>query len=461
MTSNDDVKLLSLIAAQRDEAAFSEIYARYKRPAYSLALSILGDAKVAEEAVQEGMVRIWSSAKTFRMDVGIGPPNPKAWILKIIARESSRVLLRRKKRSKEISQQIDVADTRSDDPTESTELAQALRQSLLELTEDERQMIALHYGGGLSQTEISETLAISQQSISHRIQRTLKKLRGSLASAGFSATVLVMNDALESVLSSGHSPSPDLHARIVERLNTRSSFKTKGQPIPKSSLPLKAAAAAVLVCAAAAWSVWRAATSQTVAPTPMTPPMATKSITPPSPAPEIANQSIQPLADWHRRWTFENGAPKDLFVISGNWNWNKQAASMDIPDEIQILPTYVLPSQPLIFTAKGTVIDLTKPATDGVTILDKEAKIAQANNSFKKLQHFKNREIVHKIYIYHRRIVATSDDDPVMVSEYSMDLEGGSITFLFMNFSIRELSVAPLTESEVPDVVKNPELTKK
>ena len=56
------------------------------------------------------------------------------------------------------------------------------------------------------------------------------------------------------------------------------------------------------------------------------------------------------LADWHRRWTFENGIPKDLWKAKGEWTWNRADKSMDIPIEVRIFPIYVLPDYPLLFT---------------------------------------------------------------------------------------------------------------
>src|SRR5262249_55791779 len=159
--TRDDAGLLRLIATQRDSDAFSELFSRYKRPGYSLAFSILGDSKAAEEVVQEAMIRVWSSAGKFRHDNAEGPSNPRGWIMKIVARESSRALQQRKRRSKEIRQNIDLPSPVPDDEVTSKELVQALRGKVAELPEEDRQLIALHFAGGLSQTEISESLSVS------------------------------------------------------------------------------------------------------------------------------------------------------------------------------------------------------------------------------------------------------------------------------------------------------------
>src|SRR5438045_2225794 len=82
----DDSALLHAIAQQRDRAAFSELYQRYEQPAHSLALHLTGNAPLAEDSLQNAMLRVWTSAGTYRVG------NARAWILRIVARESLRTM---------------------------------------------------------------------------------------------------------------------------------------------------------------------------------------------------------------------------------------------------------------------------------------------------------------------------------------------------------------------------------
>src|SRR5690348_2224710 len=91
----DDASLLRLVATQRDEAAYSQLFARYERPVYSLAYMIVGNTKIAEEVVQEGMLKVWTGAGTFRVEEEGANTCVKSWIMKIIARESYLALRRR------------------------------------------------------------------------------------------------------------------------------------------------------------------------------------------------------------------------------------------------------------------------------------------------------------------------------------------------------------------------------
>src|SRR6266496_3908139 len=59
---------------QGDRQAFEDLYSRYARPVFGLALRRLGDHGRAEDAVQETFASIWRSAKSYRRDRGPGAP---------------------------------------------------------------------------------------------------------------------------------------------------------------------------------------------------------------------------------------------------------------------------------------------------------------------------------------------------------------------------------------------------
>src|SRR5205809_7739461 len=61
-------------AADGDQSAFEQLYQRYARPVFGLALRRLGDRGRAEDAVQETFVSIWRSAGTYKPERGPGAP---------------------------------------------------------------------------------------------------------------------------------------------------------------------------------------------------------------------------------------------------------------------------------------------------------------------------------------------------------------------------------------------------
>src|SRR6266566_3277055 len=61
-------------AATGDRSAFEDLYRRYARPVFGLALRRLGDRGRAEDAVQETFASIWRSASSYKPERGPGAP---------------------------------------------------------------------------------------------------------------------------------------------------------------------------------------------------------------------------------------------------------------------------------------------------------------------------------------------------------------------------------------------------
>src|SRR5947207_4874477 len=71
MTSDGD---LIQRAATGDRLAFEDLYHRYARPVFGLALRRLGDRGRAEDAVQETFASIWRAAGSYKPERGPGAP---------------------------------------------------------------------------------------------------------------------------------------------------------------------------------------------------------------------------------------------------------------------------------------------------------------------------------------------------------------------------------------------------
>src|SRR3712207_5791860 len=73
VTSDDE---LIQRAATGDRSAFEDLYRRYARPVFALALRRLGDRGRAEDAVQDAFASLWRSASTYSTSRGSGA----AWL---------------------------------------------------------------------------------------------------------------------------------------------------------------------------------------------------------------------------------------------------------------------------------------------------------------------------------------------------------------------------------------------
>lgn len=174
-----DVRLLARIA-QHDVAAFEQIYDRYSRPVYSLALRLLGDPHTAQEVTQEIFLSIWRGASDF--DPGRG--SARSWLLSLAHHKSVDAL--RRMRRRETASFLNAAnpsalDTITDETIHSLE-SEAVRQALLALSSEQREAIVLAYYGGYTQQEIATRLEIPLGTVKTRTRDGMFRLRTLLGS---------------------------------------------------------------------------------------------------------------------------------------------------------------------------------------------------------------------------------------------------------------------------------------
>jgi len=158
-------------AGSGDRSAFEQLYRRYARSVYGLALRRLGDRGRAEDAVQETFVSIWRSAKTYRPERGPGAP----WLY-AVARNA---IVDRHRLAVEPA--VEAPDEPSDEagPPERAEQAWTqwrVHRALEELPESEREVIALAYWRGLSQSEVAGRLGIPLGTVKTRTRSALQRL---------------------------------------------------------------------------------------------------------------------------------------------------------------------------------------------------------------------------------------------------------------------------------------------
>ena len=112
-----------------------------------------------------------------------------------------------------------------------------LRGLIAGLQPEQRRLVTLYYGAGLSQDEIAAMLSVSQRKISLQIKKLLSHLKSGLTRAGFSSPV-EMGSILATILSTGWKLSPDVGVRIFEELadsipthvdSSAASLKLSGQ----------------------------------------------------------------------------------------------------------------------------------------------------------------------------------------------------------------------------------------
>jgi RNA polymerase sigma-70 factor (ECF subfamily) len=159
----------------RDADALGEVYERYHRAVWSVAVSIAHSDHLAQEAMQETFIRAWQGAATFDPERPLGP-----WLM-TIARHACLDLVRRELRptrgGHEAEQDVVVEDPGMDQVWTAWEVQEAVRR----LTDDEREIIQLAFFDDLTQPQIAERLGVPVGTVKSRSHRAHRRLAEFLA----------------------------------------------------------------------------------------------------------------------------------------------------------------------------------------------------------------------------------------------------------------------------------------
>ena len=178
-TTLDDAALIRLLAYNRSEA-LDELYNRYGRLVFSVALNAIGDADSAEEITQDVFTRAWEKAKTYDVEIS----KVSTWLISITRNRSIDELRRGRIRPERYSiSWSEVQDDPVDEgasPEEKSELGwqqAAVRAAVASLPADQQQALALAYFKGYSHSEIAKALGEPLGTVKTRIRLAMQKLR--------------------------------------------------------------------------------------------------------------------------------------------------------------------------------------------------------------------------------------------------------------------------------------------
>ena len=172
---------LVALAARSEQTALAELYDRFGRPAYGLALRILRDDVLAEDAVQDAFLSVWRNATRFVPERG----KASTWILTLVHRRAVD-LVRREERRRTDALDPDTQGEASPVDEEAWLRLQRERvqAALRQLPDQQREAIELAYYGGFTQSELAERLGQPLGTIKSRMFLGLGRLRELLGDPG-------------------------------------------------------------------------------------------------------------------------------------------------------------------------------------------------------------------------------------------------------------------------------------
>lgn len=162
------------LVARSDEVALGELYDRYGRIAYGLALRIVRDDALAEDVVQEAFLNAWRSAGRFLPERG----KASTWLLTLVHRRAVDLVRREQRRRTDTLEGAPEPTGGTADEAVWLRLErERVQDALKRLPDQQREALELAYYGGFTQAELAERLGQPLGTIKSRMFSGLARLR--------------------------------------------------------------------------------------------------------------------------------------------------------------------------------------------------------------------------------------------------------------------------------------------
>jgi RNA polymerase sigma-70 factor, ECF subfamily len=146
--------------------------AECREDVYAYLASILADAGAAEDVTAAAFERAFRKRRLFNARRG----SERAWLFGI-ARNAALDELRRRSRNTALVRDLPAEDEPGEDRTEDSVQRATVGAALANLTARERELIALKFHAGLSNSDIARVLGVSESNAGTLLHRTITKLR--------------------------------------------------------------------------------------------------------------------------------------------------------------------------------------------------------------------------------------------------------------------------------------------
>jgi len=156
-------------AAALRRQRFDQLVGVYHQDMYRYAAWLSRDKAIAEDVVQEALLRAWKSLDALRDETSAKP-----WLLTIVRRENARYFERKRLETVDIDNLT--ASQAALLAVEDDKELDDMRQAIYELDDDYREPLVLQVLMGYSTIEIAEQMELKQGAVLTRLHRARAKL---------------------------------------------------------------------------------------------------------------------------------------------------------------------------------------------------------------------------------------------------------------------------------------------
>jgi RNA polymerase sigma factor (sigma-70 family) len=175
----DDLELHRRLSTG-DRDAFDQLYRRYAGSAYGLAYRVTGQQLLAQDVVHDAFLALWRAPEGFDPARGAF----RTFFLSLVHHRAVDTVRREERLRRRTERASNLEPVRGEDVAEDvveesflSERRKGVREALLTLPPEQRQVVELAYFGGLTQAVIAEQLGIPIGTVKTRTLAAMRKLR--------------------------------------------------------------------------------------------------------------------------------------------------------------------------------------------------------------------------------------------------------------------------------------------
>ncbi|MFN7280803.1 MAG: RNA polymerase sigma factor [bacterium] len=166
---------LAMLVSRDDSRAYDALFRRHWKRIYSVARDLLKSDHLAEEAVQEVFLKVWSARAEL-----VAIRSFENWLF-IIARNHIYNTLRRKMREKSflsmLSESFGIRQTGPEEMLQVKERARLLDDMIRQLPPQQQVVLRMAHQADMSYEHIGEMMGISRNTVRNHLARAVQTLR--------------------------------------------------------------------------------------------------------------------------------------------------------------------------------------------------------------------------------------------------------------------------------------------